>query len=148
HASMPRGLEAMRLYSEGLLRWRSADLAAARATLALTVAAEPDFPLAHSALSQVLHALGEEEKMRDEARVAFELSGGLRREERVVVEARYHEAIGDWSTARELRRMLHDLFPDDLEYGLELADALDRHKQKQQALEVIAELRRLPPPLR
>ncbi|HEX8114502.1 MAG TPA: protein kinase [Kofleriaceae bacterium] len=147
-ASMPAATEAVRLYAEGLRRWRSADLLEARDVLARAVAAEPDFPLAHSAFSQVLHALGEEARMRDEAQRAFELSSGLRRQERWLVEARYREAIGQWPQARELRRTLHELFPDDLEYGLELADALNCHRQNDEARAVIAELRRLPPPQR
>jgi eukaryotic-like serine/threonine-protein kinase len=147
-ASMPRATDAVRLYSEGVQRRRSADLVEARDRLALAIAAEPSFPLAHSEFSQVLHALGEEAQMRDEARRAFELSGEIPAEERWLVEARYREAIDQWPQALALRRSLHELFPDDLEYGLELAEALDRHDQKPDALAVIAELRRLPPPKR
>lgn len=147
-ASMPAATEAVRLYADGLRRWRSGDLLEARDVLARAIAAEPGFPLAHSAFSQVLHALGEEARMRDEARLAFERSSGLRGEERRLVEARYREAIDQWPQARELRRTLHEQFPDDLEYGLELADALNRHGQKDEARAIIAELRRLPPPQR
>jgi TolB-like protein/tRNA A-37 threonylcarbamoyl transferase component Bud32/tetratricopeptide (TPR) repeat protein len=147
-ASMPRATDAVRLYAEGMQRRRSAELVEARDLLAQAIAAEPSFPLAHSELSQVLHALGEQAQMRDEAGRAFELSGELPAEERWLVEARYREAIDQWPQARALRRSLHELFPDDLEYGLELAEALDRHDQKPDALAVIAELRRLPPPRR
>src|SRR5678815_3199481 len=104
---MPVGTEAARLYAEGLQRWRAAALIEARDLLARAIAAEPGFPLAHSVFSQVLHALGEEARMRDEARLAFELSAGLRREERWIIEARYREAIDQWPQAVELRRMIH-----------------------------------------
>jgi serine/threonine protein kinase/tetratricopeptide (TPR) repeat protein len=147
-ASMPRATDAVRLYVEGLRRRRSAELIEARDLLTQATAAEPSFPLAHSELSQVLRGLGEETQMRDEARRAFELSASLRTEERWLVEARYREAIGEWPQARALRRNLYELFPDDLEYGLELADALDRHAQKPEALAVLAALRHLPPPQR
>src|SRR5262249_22857019 len=119
-----------------------------RDRLIQAAAAEPSFPLAHSELSQVLRGLGEEGEMRAEARRAFELSASLRTEERWLVEARYREAIGEWPQARAPRRSLPELFPDDLDYGLELADALDRHAEKPEALAVLAELRRLPPPQR
>src|SRR5262249_49775228 len=144
-ASMPTNSDAVRFYSEGLLRWRSSQLREARDLLGRAIAIEPQFPLAHSALSQVLYTLGEEREMRKESKIAFEASGNLRREERLLVEARYREANDEWPRALELRRMLHELFPDDLEYGLELANALDRHDQKNDALGVVAELRRLPP---
>lgn len=148
HVSMPKNMEAVRLYSEGLRRARSADPLGARDLLVRAVSADPDFPLAHSALSAVLHALREEVRMREEAQAAFELSKDLRQEERLLVEARYREAIGDWPHAFALRRELHDLVPDDLEHGLEFAEALDSHSRKDEARAVIAELRRLPPPWR
>lgn len=147
-ASMPAATEAIRLYAEGLRQWRRSALIEARDVLRRAVAAEPGFPLAHSAFSQVLHALGEEAQMREEARLAFELSTGLRREERWIIEARYREAIDQWPQARELRRMIHRQLPDDLEDGLEFADALERHGETEEALAVITELRRLPPPWR
>jgi hypothetical protein len=92
-------------------------------------------PLAHSALSQVLHTLGEEDRMRDEARIAFERSRGLRLDERLLVEARYLEAIDQWSQAQALalRRVVRLLLPDDLRAGLELTDALEQHAQLAEA---------------
>ncbi|HEX3479287.1 MAG TPA: protein kinase [Kofleriaceae bacterium] len=147
-SSMPRTAQAVRLYTEGLRHARSGDPVGARVLLARAVAAEPDFPLAHSALAAVLHTLHEEPRMRQEAQAAFERSGGLRRDERLRVEARYREAVGDFATGLALRRELHDLDPEDLEDGLELAEALDSHVRREEAREVIAELRRLALPWR
>jgi tetratricopeptide (TPR) repeat protein/TolB-like protein len=147
-ASMPRTTDAIRLYAEGLRRQRSADFQGASDVLVRAITAEPEFPLAHSALSQVLHSLGQEVRMRSEAKLAFERSAGLHRAERLAVEARYREAFDEWPRALELRRALHEFYPDDLEYGLELAEALVRHEAAADARAVIAELRRLPPPWR
>ena len=57
---------------------------------------EPAFPLAHSALSQALGDLGYDAQSLDEAKLAFEKSGTLPREERLAVEARYREAARQW----------------------------------------------------
>jgi len=84
--------------------------------------------------------------MREEARLAFELSSGLRQEERLLIEPRYREAIDQRPKARALRRVIHGWFPDDLDDGLEFAGALARHGELEKPLAVITELRRLPPP--
>ncbi|HEX4965599.1 MAG TPA: tetratricopeptide repeat protein [Thermoanaerobaculia bacterium] len=144
--SFPASPEAARLYAEGLARLRLFDAAAARDLLARAVAASPNQPLAHAALSTAWSGLGYEERARDEARRAFELSAGLPREQRLAVEGRFREAASEWPRAIEIHRTLFGFFPDNLEYGLRLVAAQVAGGQTEAAQETLKLLRQLPAP--
>ncbi len=120
-ASFPASQPVARLYSEGLQRLRVFDALEARHLLAQVTAAEPRYALGHSALSRAYSALGFDAKSRNEARQAFELSANLSREDRLAVESRYWEAERDWIKALQVSKSLWTLFPDNLDYGLRLA---------------------------
>ena len=79
---------------------------------------QPDFSLAHAALSDSWNLLGYDGRAEEEAKKAFDLSAGMSREERLAIEARLNEAGKKWERAGEIYRTLFDLFPDDAEYGL------------------------------
>jgi len=143
-ASQPSSPEAARLYAEGLARLRRFDTIEARDLLVAAVAAEPGFPLAHTALAEAWAALGHDARAATEAERAFELSTDLPRPERMLVEARYHEAADRWEEAVEIYRSLWRFYPDNLEFGLRLAGAETRGDLAPRALETIAALRRLP----
>src|SRR5262249_36488595 len=68
------------------------------------------------------------------------------REERLLVEGRFHQAGKEWDKAVETYRTLTGLFPDNLEYGLLLAESLSSGGQAREALAVLDGLRRLEPP--
>ncbi len=140
--------EAARFYSEGLARLRLFDAQGARDLLEKAVATEPDYPLAHSALSAAWTALGYDENAKKEAKKAFDLSAGLSREERLSVEARYHATMNDWEKAGEIYRTLFNFFPDNLDYGLQLARAQSSAGKGKDALATVELLRKLPPPQR
>ena len=108
---------------------------------------DDSFALAHSALSQAWSQLGYDQKAKEEVKRAFDLSAGLSREDRLVVESRYQSANKDWTKAIETDRSLYTFFPDNLEYGLRLAAAQTNGGKAKDALATIAELRRLPPPV-
>jgi serine/threonine protein kinase/tetratricopeptide (TPR) repeat protein len=122
-AALPSNPEAARLYSEGLDKLRLFDALAARDRLAQSAKIEPNHALTHSALAEAWSALGYDAKSQDEAKQAFDLSSGLSREDRLVVEGRYREATHDWPKAVEIYRTLAGFFPDNLNYGLRLASA-------------------------
>ena len=122
-ASLPSDTEAARLYAEGLEKLRQFDALAARDLLEQAIHADPAFALAHSALAEVWSKLGYEGKATSEARKSFELSDKLPRKHRLFIEARYRSMNKEWDKALELYRTLFDFFPDDIEYGLHLADA-------------------------
>jgi serine/threonine protein kinase/Tfp pilus assembly protein PilF len=145
-ASLPSDPEAARLYSEGLAKLRVFDSPGARDLLMKAVAAEPDFPLAHSELAEAWSGLGYEGKAREEAKEAYGLSGNLNREDRLSIEARYRETTGEWDKAIEIYQTLFSFFPDNLDYGLRLAEAQTSASKGQDALITVEAIRTLPSP--
>jgi tetratricopeptide (TPR) repeat protein len=146
-AALPADGEAARLYAEALVHRRAADTVVARDLLERAIARDPSFALAHSALGDIYLDLGASGKARVEAERAYKLGANLPREERLLLEARYHKANDDWAKAIEIFRALHTFFPDDLSYGLSLARAQITGGHSPDALVTIAELRKLPKPL-
>jgi serine/threonine protein kinase/tetratricopeptide (TPR) repeat protein len=145
-ASYPATPEAARLYTDGLSKLRVLDSREALSSLQKATAADPQFPLSHSALALVWSNLGYDEKAKDEAKLAFELSGGLSREDRLLVEGQYREKAREWPIAIEVYHTLAGFFPDNTEYGLRLASAQSRGGKAKDALSTIAALRASSPP--
>ncbi|MGA7771019.1 MAG: protein kinase [Candidatus Sulfotelmatobacter sp.] len=145
-ASYPTSAEAARHYAEGLSDLRLLDSRAAVGSLQKAVSADPKFPLVHYELALAWADLGYDERARDEAKLAFELSGNLSREDRLLVEGRYRERTQEWPIAIEVLRTLVAFFPDNAEYGLRLAHAQARVGKAKDALGTIAALKMLPPP--
>jgi DNA-binding winged helix-turn-helix (wHTH) protein/tetratricopeptide (TPR) repeat protein len=145
-AALPSNEKAARLYSEGRARLWAFDFSGARDLLTKAIAADPDFPLAHAALSDVWWHTGYDVKTRIEAKRALELSNHLSQEQRLLVEGQYQRTIQDWPNAVETYRSLFHLFPDNLDYGLLFASA-QMHLSAADSLQTLAVLRHLPPPL-
>ncbi len=146
-ASLPANPEAARLYAEGLAKLRLFDALAARDLLQQSVAADPKYPLSRSALAAAWSALGYDKKAREEATLAFQLSPNLSREDRLVVEGDYRRANHEYEKAIDVYRTLFTLFPDNLDYGLRLAEAQQLGSKSNDALATIADLRKLPSPV-
>ncbi|HEV8630733.1 MAG TPA: tetratricopeptide repeat protein [Thermoanaerobaculia bacterium] len=136
--------EAARLYAQGIERLRGFDARGASDLLQQAVAADPHDPRAFSALASALAALGYVERARDAARQAVELSAPLEENERQEVRAQYLEVAGDWPGAVRAWEDLWRRYPDNLEYGLKLSQALTAAGDPARALEVAGVLRRLP----
>jgi eukaryotic-like serine/threonine-protein kinase len=145
-ASLPSNPEAVRLYSEGLAKLRVVDAVGARDLLERAVAADPGFALGHSALADAWAAMGYEEKARAESKKARDLSSGLSHEEQLWIEGRDWELNRRWDKAVDAYRTLFEFFPDNLEYGLRLANAQRQAKTVDEALATLAALRKLPTP--
>src|SRR5205807_5381013 len=97
-------------------------------------------------LAMAWSRLGYDEKAKLESNRAFELSANLSRESRLSTEGMYREAIPDWEKAIEIYRTLWDFFPDNLDYGLQLAaDQVAAGKGRDAVMTVVA-LRKLPVP--
>lgn len=144
-AALPSTPEAARLYSEGLLRLRSYDALAAQRLFSKAVALEPSFAVGHSALARAWSALGYDERAKLAAKRAFDLSENLSREDRLAIAAQYRETLRDWDKAVETYLALRGLFPDNLEYGLRLADTQTSAGKGKDALVTVQQLRKLPP---
>ncbi len=145
-ASLPSNAEAARLYSLGLAKLHARDTLAARDLLQKSLALESSFALAHSALATAWTTLGYDRRAAAEAKTAFDLSGGLGREDKLAIQARYLEAKHDWEGAIGIYRTLTQFFPDNLEYGLLLALAQNSAAKSKDALVTLQQLRRLPAP--
>jgi tetratricopeptide (TPR) repeat protein len=141
-AVMPASPLAARLHAEGLARLRAGDNEGARERFERAAEAEPASPMPHYWLSVLWASQGQEESERREARLAFEHASGLLREQRLQIEARHYRAHLDSGRALETLRMLHELFPDNVEHGIELAS----EQPRDEALATLARLHRLPPP--
>lgn len=146
-ALRPADPEALRLYSLGLERLRSYDAPRALEALQQAAQADPRSAVIRSAQAEALEMLGYEARAAEEAKRAFELSSGLSREERLVLQARLQALDQQWGRASEIYRSLWTFYPDDLEHGLHLADSLMRAGRAGEAREMVPALRRLPSPL-
>lgn len=145
-AALPSNEKAARLYAEGRARLWAFDFFAARDLLTKAIAADPDFPLAHAALSDVWWHTGYDAKARVEARRALELSNHLSQEQQLLVEGQYQRTVEEWPKAVETYHSLFRLFPDNLDYGLLFASA-QMHLSPADSLQTLAVLRQLPAPL-
>lgn len=145
-AALPSNPDTARLYAQGLAKLQVFDALAARDILQKAIATEPSYALAHSALAEAWQRLGYDAKANEEAKRAVDLSTNLSREDRLSVEARFHEMSGDWDQAIELYRSLWRGSPDDLEYGLRLASAQYSASKGKDALATLKKLATLPPP--
>ena len=121
-AALPSNQQAVRFYTEGRAKLWGFDAVGARDLLTKAVAADPNYPLAHSALSEAWSGSGYSAKARAEAERALALSEHLPAEDRLVIEGQYRVILQDRPKAIEIYRKLFALFPDSLDYGLRLAD--------------------------
>jgi DNA-binding winged helix-turn-helix (wHTH) protein/tetratricopeptide (TPR) repeat protein len=144
-ASLPSSEKAVQLYTEGRSKLWAFDFLSARDLLIKAVAADPNYPLSHSALSEAWWHMGYGTKAKAEAQKALDLSAQLPQEERLLVEGQYRRAIGDWPKTVEAYQSLLNLFPDSLDYGLLLASA-QAHVNATDSLQTLEGLRRLPSP--
>lgn len=145
-AELPGTEGAVRLYTAGLAKLRAGEPLAARELFEASLAEDPDAALAWLALARSWGELGYDEREREAARTAYDKSGGLSRAEALAVEAHYRLAAGEWEVAIENLRALWRLWPDDLEQGLTLVEALAAAGYAAEAPPVLAALRALPPP--
>jgi DNA-binding winged helix-turn-helix (wHTH) protein/tetratricopeptide (TPR) repeat protein/TolB-like protein len=145
-ALQPSSPAASRLYTDGRAKLRAFDPPAALKLLKQAVEADPDSAVIHSALSQTWTALGDDARAEEEARRAVDLSGSLPREERLAIEARLYQVSEQWDRASETYRSLLTFFPDEIEYGLQLADSLTAGGRGSEAAATLESLRKLPAP--
>jgi len=145
-AELPSNANAARFYSEGLQRLRNFEPLAARDLFEKAVAADPRHAMSYVYLASAWKSLGYDQKAVAAAQKAVELSSGLRHEEQLRVQGQYYEASHQWDKAIETYRALYQESPDDLDFGLRLANAQISASKAAEARATLAELRKLPPP--
>jgi eukaryotic-like serine/threonine-protein kinase len=145
-AALPLDPEAAKFYALGVAKLRQFDVLAAKDLLEQAAEADPKFSTVHAMLARAWAQLGYEQKRREEAKKALDLSTDLPRAQRLLVEGEYYESLGRQEQAASVYHALFELFPDNLDYGLRLVAAQSLSSHGSQAMEVIHQLRRLPPP--
>jgi DNA-binding winged helix-turn-helix (wHTH) protein/tetratricopeptide (TPR) repeat protein len=145
-ASLPLDREAAQFYARGLVKLRDFDALAAKDLLEQAAKADPKFSLVHAMLARAWSQLGYEQKRKEEAKKAFDLSIDLPRIGKMQVEGDYYESLGNHEKAASTYGALFELFPDSVEFGLQLVSAQGMAGHSNQAMEAIARLRRLPAP--
>ena len=143
---LPSNVDAARFYSEGLEKLRNFEPLAARDLFERAVAADPRHAMSYVYLASAWKSLGYDQKAVAAAQKAVELSSGLRHEEQLRVQGQYYEASHQWEKAIETYRALYQESPDDLDFGLRLANAQIAASKVAEAKATLAELRKLPPP--
>ena len=145
-AAIPSSAALAAGYADGLDKLRRFDADGARRALEAVLAADPQQPARLAALAEAWNQLQYEQRQREAARQAFERADALPREQRLWVEAQYREAMKEWPRAVELYRSLATFFPDNLDYGLRLADAQVAAGDVAGGQAPLARLATLPPP--
>jgi serine/threonine protein kinase/tetratricopeptide (TPR) repeat protein len=147
-ASASGNSEVNRWYAQGLTKLRLDDAGAARDLLQQAVSADPAYAPAHSALAVAWTGLGYEAKAQEESRKAFDLSTSLPREQRLIIEARFYTATHQWDKAIDTYDTLFGFFPDNVEYGINLASTQINSGKAKDALDTLQALQALSTPSR
>jgi tetratricopeptide (TPR) repeat protein/DNA-binding winged helix-turn-helix (wHTH) protein len=139
-AALPENPGAARFYAEGLVKLRSFDVTGARDSFEKAVVADPKHALSHAALSECWWSLGFDAKAREEGEKALALSANLSREDQLSVEARYRWSAHQWQRAVEVYKTLWEVFPDNLDYGVNLARVQAQAGLGREALVTVGDL--------
>ena len=123
--SLPLDATAAQFYAEGLNRLHLFDALGARELLTKAAKIEPDHAGTHQALSDAWSALGYDAESRTEAERAVQLSGKLPRQQALAMQGKLALRTSDGTHATELFRTLFTFYPDNVDYGLNLAEAQD-----------------------
>jgi len=143
-ASIPSNRDGVRYYTEGIAKLRSLDATAAVDSLTKAVSSDNKHPLIHAALSEAYSVLGNEAKAKEEASRAVALSEKLGPDQKLQIEAGFHKAAKEWGKAVDAEKSLFESFPDNIEYGLNLANSQISAGKTKEALVTIETLRKLP----
>jgi serine/threonine protein kinase/Tfp pilus assembly protein PilF len=140
-AIFPSDLEALRLYTEGLAKFRKFDALGARDSLERSISIEPNIALPHWALARTWQLLGYDQKAKEEAKKSIELRASLTPQEQRSIEAFYHELNAEWGKAIEIYQARWVLYPDEPDFALDLANAQTSAGKGQEALVTLEKLK-------
>ena len=137
--AVPSTAASRQLYAEALDLMRRYEWADAEDMLVKLTALQPDFALGFARLSEVWAALGFDAKARDMSDRARELAERLPREQQLLVNAQFFSTRGDWAAAIGVWRAVFGLYPDNLDYGLELARTQFLGAERRAALDTLGD---------
>ncbi|MFY0563006.1 protein kinase domain-containing protein [Archangium lansingense] len=144
---LPSGIDALRLYDEGMAKLRRQDSAGAQALFEHVLALEPDPSLPRSRLASALVSKGDRGRAQEELLKVLSRPEQLSLKDRLNTEALHAGYTLDRRRAAELYQQNFDLFPDELEIGLALIHAQIAAEDAAAAFATLAKLRERPPPL-
>ncbi len=143
----PDNAAAAEAYAGGMAALRLDEHERAKDQFARAVELAPTHALCRASLAEAWKALGYDEKAEAEAKRAGTMSEHLSREAKLLVQGRCAVAQGDASEAAKAFAALFAFRPENVEYGLELAQADIDDGRPKDADAVVAKLRRLPAPM-
>jgi DNA-binding winged helix-turn-helix (wHTH) protein/tetratricopeptide (TPR) repeat protein len=142
-ALQPSSTEVERVYAEGMQKLRMSDTKGAQQCFERVTELDSDYAAGHLQLANAWAVLGYQTNARKEAKSAYERSKNLPREDALWIEARYRELSHDWGRAVEVYRSLWTFYPDNIDYGLALANAQVATLNPDAALKTLARMRQL-----
>ena len=145
-ASLPTNPDAARLYTEGVAALQNYDAVEASALLVQASSIEPQHVPTHAALAATWEDLGYDERARAEAESAFSGAKDLPRGEQLLMEGLFRETTKDWDGAVRVYGELFRLYPDDIDYGLKLANSEISEGKAMLALGTVEAMRQLREP--
>jgi tetratricopeptide (TPR) repeat protein len=132
--------DGLREYAEGLRLVRAGRPNEAQPYLSRAVLASPHAPLAHIALASAWKSLGFDDRATAEARTALEQAPELATEQRLLLEAKAYNLIGNWQRAIDAYTTLRRLYPDTYIYTLGLAQAQLHAGKPKLAIDMLRDL--------
>jgi DNA-binding winged helix-turn-helix (wHTH) protein/predicted Zn-dependent protease len=140
--ALPATPGAQRLYAEGLAAYQDREPALAIEKLQAAAAVEPRFPTTWLVLAQAQELLGSGAFAQTAAQKAVEQAGGWPERQRLAAQIVFLHAAHRLPEAVEATRRLYELSGHSFEDGLALGDLLLRSGRPQDALALIAGIRR------
>jgi serine/threonine protein kinase len=142
----PANAEAAAAYAEGLAAMRAHDPVRASDRFARAIELAPDHALSHASLAEAWKQLGYDDKAEAEAKRASASAAPRSSEARLVLQGRVAVAEAQAAEAAKAFAALAAFRPENLEYGLALAQAELEDGRPKEAAAAVARLRRLPAP--
>lgn len=145
--ALPGNPDAARLYTEGMEDLEKFDAVAASTLLTQASAIEPQHAPTHTALATAWTALGYDGRAKIEADLALQQAPTLPREQQLLVQGLFQETSKEWLDAANVYGTLFRLYPDNIEYGLKLANAQTNAGNGTVALGTVQAMRSLQEPV-
>lgn len=143
-SEIPVSPAAQKAYAKGLASLWKYDLTGAANQFQEAIKTEPTFPLVHAELAEAWTRQGYDDRAKEEAQRAKDLSSRLGRESKLRVEAAFQEMSSQWDEAADTYKALWRAWQERPEYAYRAADVQIRAGKADAALATIADLRKQP----
>lgn len=141
---VPQNEAAARHYALGVQALRRSESKNAVDELSKALETEPSHPMINAALAEALESAGYRYRAVHQIKTAFDNRHRLSREKQLAIEARMHLLKREWRRAATLYAALTAFYPQEISYGLSLAQAHRQMSEIDEALAVLNQLRDRP----